>query len=184
MASKSDFPDFAPLLQSEVGITPGEERATGVASGIPGGITRTDDRKVVHISRKYFPYLVAEYGLENFHGGEVPDPTAFGAVSYPFYTVAQLTANTNDWNIPLQSFSSFRIDANGAVNVTGIVASSNGRDVEIVNHGANVITFTNQDVLSAAANRIITGTGAAIALAQDQWIMLKYDPVTVRWRVK
>lgn len=73
----------------------------------------------------------------------------------------------------------------GALNVTGFLGglAQPGRIIVIQNVGANAFTITNQDAASTATNRVITGTGANLALGVDQSIWMVYDDTTGRWRV-
>lgn len=95
---------------------------------------------------------------------------------------AQLTADVNDYNPGAGAF--FRLDANSPWRITGIVAGADGAMIRFVNVGANAIDLRDQDVLSAAANQIITGTGGAVVLNSDESATLIYDSVTARWRVQ
>jgi hypothetical protein len=103
----------------------------------------------------------------------------------------QLTANTNDWqlgqNNNQRGVALLTTDGLGPYNVTGIdSADSFAQDADfitIINISADTITFTNQDVLSLAANRFITATGAGIAVAPNESIRFWYDDTGVaRWR--
>jgi len=117
--------------------------------------------------------------------------TIRGRINQPSESPAQLTANTNDWllapNNNQRGYVLLTTDGLGPYNVTGI-DSSFGRSqiaeiIEIINISADTITFTNQDVLSLAANRIITATGAGIAVGPNESIRFWYDDTgTVRWR--
>jgi hypothetical protein len=88
----------------------------------------------------------------------------------------------------------------GASAITGIVApvvtatvsvigSSDGqttrRSLLVINDSSFSVTFNHQDVGSAAANRIITGSGAPgnLTIASGGNVTLTYDPQTSRWRV-
>lgn len=96
-------------------------------------------------------------------------------------TPAAIAGNTNDYAIGSATF--FRISATAPFNITGFVAGTNGQMMLLVNVGANAITLTNQDAASAAANRILTGTGASIVMAQDDTVALIYDTTSTVWRV-
>lgn len=103
-----------------------------------------------------------------------------------FITPTVLAANTNDYNPTNGAQTSlWRISASGAINLTGIaapLANAFMSPLFLINIGTFSITVTNQDVNSQAANRVITGTGASVVLAQDQSMTLAYDPTTTRWR--
>lgn len=66
--------------------------------------------------------------------------------------------------------------------ITGLADGQDGRLLTLVNLGAADITIANQNANSAAANRIITLTGADEVLNADDVMMLVYDPTTARWR--
>ncbi len=56
--------------------------------------------------------------------------------------------------------------------------------MKLINIGAFAITLTDQDVLSAAANRIITSTGVGYVLGAGDMVELWYDDTgTARWRM-
>ena len=104
---------------------------------------------------------------------------------------AQLTANTNDWQLAPNNAQRgvvlLTTDGLGPYNVTGIdSAVGRAQDADfllIINISADTITFTNQDVLSLAANRFITATGAGIAVGPNESIRFWYDDTGVaRWR--
>lgn len=99
-------------------------------------------------------------------------------------TPTQLTANKNDWAFDggEPSLIMQRVSSNAAVNVTGLSLVTNGKHLIIVNVGAFTITFKHQDVASAAANRIISATGADIPLTPNGYLELVYDDIDARWR--
>lgn len=133
--------------------------------------------------RKYLPILLNDNGVpDEFVGGNVNHISAL-AVIVPNSTPAQLLANTNDYDPGVAIYSSFRLSSNAAYNITGFLAAIDGQMMFLKNVGGFNLSLTNQDVLSVAANRIITGTGAALVLAPDGHAILQYDSTTARWRV-
>ena len=75
-----------------------------------------------------------------------------------------------------------------AITVRGLLAPASpvkpGKRLILVSVGAGSVVLNDQDVNSTAANRIITGAGAAVTLAAGTgWASLEYDSVTARWRV-
>jgi len=102
-----------------------------------------------------------------------------GGIAYRQTTKAQITANQNDYAIGAQS--SFRINSDAARNITGITGGFDGKLLIIRNTGAFAITFTHQDALSTATNRILCSTGANISLAANGTLTLQYDATTQRW---
>lgn len=97
------------------------------------------------------------------------------------YTPAQITSNQNDYDISY--YGSLRLNTDASRNVTGFNNGSDGRILYCSNVGAQNIVIQNQNAGSAAANRIITGTGADVTMATDVSWMLKYDNTTLRWRL-
>lgn len=104
-------------------------------------------------------------------------------------TPAQITANQNDYDPndalfgPLRNVPVWRVSSDAARNVTGIAGGWSGRRLTLLNVGAQNIVLTNQDALSVAGNRVITGTGANITMAADDTLSMIYDDTTARWRV-
>lgn len=97
---------------------------------------------------------------------------------------AQITADQNDYNPTNAANATFwRINSDAQRSITGIVSGKSGQRIILANVGSFDILLSNQSASSAAANRIITGTGAAITLSADTQRELWYDPTTSRWRV-
>lgn len=91
-----------------------------------------------------------------------------------------LGADANDWDAGGTVVT--RVDATGAVRtVTGIGSPQAGQLRLLRVHGTNDVILANQNVGSAAANRVITGTGANVTLSPDKSAMLWYDGTTQRW---
>lgn len=100
---------------------------------------------------------------------------------YDVASPAQLTANQNDYNP--SSLNLWRLTSDAARTITGIANGVEGRALVVINVGANNIVLANQSASSAAANRIITATGADVTLAADDSAMLIYDNTSARWRL-
>jgi hypothetical protein len=108
------------------------------------------------------------------------------------FSPAQITANQNDYD-PLfgsgRQSSIWRINSDAARNITGIAGGWSGRRLTLINTGGFIITLTNDDALSAAGNRIYTGTGAGVGIPATGAAgvfgkaHLIYDDTTARWRV-
>jgi hypothetical protein len=97
-------------------------------------------------------------------------------------TPTTLAVNTDDYDLVDAQIA--RISASVAVDVTGIADGSGiDRHLWLVNVGTFPITLKNQDVSSAAANRIITGTGADLVMGADAAVHAYYDDITNRWRI-
>lgn len=94
---------------------------------------------------------------------------------------ASSTGSNVDLSAPTGQFTKF---TNGSlVSIRSIGAGVDGQCIEITNGTGNTILVLNDDSGATAANRILTGTGGAISLANDSSIKLKYDSHSSRWRV-
>lgn len=85
-------------------------------------------------------------------------------------------------NLSLAAAGMYRLSASTPINITGFVAPTRSTTRTVFNIGANAITLTHQDAASTAANRILSVTGANIALAQNEGAQMMYDLTTQRWR--
>jgi hypothetical protein len=107
---------------------------------------------------------------------------------------AQITGNQNDY--PTPGGSAFvnarvlRLTTDAPRNITGIdvttfmdASTEDGYELRIVNVGSFDLVLTNQDALSLASNRIITGTGGSVTLAGNETANLMYDSTSFRWRM-
>lgn len=92
------------------------------------------------------------------------------------------TGTVNDY-APAVGASSVRFTNAAGTTLTGIVAGLDGDELVITAVG-NTVTLRNQNAGSQAANRIITGTGADLALTDGQSARLFYDITAARWRVE
>lgn len=108
-----------------------------------------------------------------------------GLVNRPVSPAALANGNNNDYaGIGLSSFARLTPDAGGST-ITGIAAptaANDGTIIILLNLGAATLTIANQDANSAAANRIITETGANVAMATNEMMSIIYDGTTARWR--
>lgn len=96
-------------------------------------------------------------------------------------TPSALAANTNDWSpTGLTTCSRIRMSANSAINITGLLATSDGDRKTLENVGSNTVTLTASDASSAAANRF--QFPRPIILRPSQSIDLEYDGTASRWR--
>jgi hypothetical protein len=98
------------------------------------------------------------------------------------------TATGNQDNLAYAEADVLRCNNATALTLRGILAPAAplkpGKPLLIVAIGAGTVTLNDQDANSTAANRLITGTAAPIALAAGTgWAMLRYDGATARWRV-
>lgn len=108
--------------------------------------------------------------------------TIEGGVTYvSILSPAQLTVNTDNY-APTggSSAHTIRISSSGAIDLTGLSLSQvDGRELNLVNVGANNITLKN-DVTSTAANRFLLGSD--FVLGAEQMVRLNYDGTSSRWR--
>jgi hypothetical protein len=116
-----------------------------------------------------------------------------GAINLTSYSPVQITANVNDYQLGISNAqrSINLLDSDAAYNITGIdITGGNtygqpGDRICLHNVGAFPLTITHQDVLSAAANRIITSTGVGYVIGPDECVWLWYDDTgTARWRMQ
>lgn len=80
--------------------------------------------------------------------------------------------------------------ANVAVRLTGaapvlrgVANGADGKLAIVVNASGVDVLVENEDAAPTAANRIITGTGADLTLANTASIWLQYDATSSRWRI-
>jgi hypothetical protein len=67
-------------------------------------------------------------------------------------------------------------------SVRGIIPAIQ-KYIVLINGTGATITIRNQEATATAANRIITGTGVDLSLANDASLLLSYDGDASRWRV-
>ena len=105
-------------------------------------------------------------------------------------TPAQITGNVNDYNPTTGSMENvWRLSSDASRNITGLRAIPGenatlaGRQLTLINVGANPIVIQNDNAGSSAFNRVLTGTGADVTLSPDHTMTLWYDVTRQRWRV-
>lgn len=97
-------------------------------------------------------------------------------------TPAQITADQTAYNPGREEI--VRISSNAAWSIHGIANGVAGRHLYFLNVGANEITLPDESSTEGtAANRIDTGTGAAVLLLAGDCAHLLYDGTSFRWRV-
>lgn len=110
-----------------------------------------------------------------------------GLMTHNESTLAQLTANVVQLTLPPNNLGRFVLledaDALGPWTIRGILNVQVGDAFYIVNTGTNAFLLGHQDAAAAAADRIISPTGAALTLGADEMAKLWYDPVSLRWRI-
>lgn len=96
---------------------------------------------------------------------------------------SSVTGTQNDFTFtnPLASVIKF---TGSAPVLTGIdSAKVDGFVLTLISATGTSLTINDQDAGSIAANRIITGTGAAVVITTDGSAQLMYDGDSLRWRV-
>lgn len=102
----------------------------------------------------------------------------------PIYTQvspATITADQNDYSLAAGGF--YRLATDASRIITGFAAESAGEGKIIANVGANDLVISNQNVLSAAGNRVVTGTGGDVTYLPDEVAFLIYDGTSAKWRL-
>jgi hypothetical protein len=94
------------------------------------------------------------------------------------------TGTQNDYSVD-GAFVYLVCNNASALTITGIVLNGGNIDgarlyIEAINSG---VTFKHQDTGSAAANRIIAGTGADVSIVAGDRVLLFYDDTDDRWRL-
>jgi hypothetical protein len=96
---------------------------------------------------------------------------------------AALVASANDWGpTGWATASRVRLSATSAINITGMLATTDG-DIKIIeNIGATyAITITHDDTASAAGNRVTAPSN--FILDAGQACILVYGATSARWRI-
>jgi hypothetical protein len=96
---------------------------------------------------------------------------------------AEITANTNNYAIGTGDI--FRLTADAARNITGIVARADGDAIVLINvDSADAITLKHASTDSTDVNRILVPwEGDYVLAAKGGAALLIYDGTTDRWRV-
>jgi len=115
---------------------------------------------------------------ESSHRTGGTDPIANVVVS-----PAEITANTNNYNPGTGDI--FRLTANAARNITGIVARNDGDAILLINvDSTDAITLKHASADSTDVNRILVPwEGDYVLAAKGGAALLVYDGTTDRWRV-
>ncbi len=106
------------------------------------------------------------------------------------WSEATTTSTGNQDNFTYSEADVLRGNNATALTLRGLLAPASpvkpGKRLVIYSVGAGTVVLNDQDTNSSAANRIVTGTGAALTLAAGTgWAVLVYDATTTngRWRV-
>jgi hypothetical protein len=112
-----------------------------------------------------------------------------GMVCHKSASPAQITADQDDYTLPENNNGRhvIRLTTDATRTITGfavaLATAQTGDSFRVINAGANGLVLANQDVGSAAANRIISPTGADFELGPDDVCLLWHDDVSDRWRI-
>ncbi|TGN09978.1 hypothetical protein [Leptospira bandrabouensis] len=71
-----------------------------------------------------------------------------------------------------------------ATELTGLNSNEEGRELVIFNDNTTPLTIKNESTDSTASNRIQTDTNSDVTIRQYGTVILKYDTVSSRWRIK
>lgn len=94
---------------------------------------------------------------------------------------SQITGNQDDYNpTGLDTASVLRLDSDGDYNITGLTAQDDGTLLYVFNVGSNILTLTNEDASSTAANRFALADD--LVLNPNEGAILWYDTTSDRWR--
>jgi hypothetical protein len=112
--------------------------------------------------------------------GSIVDLARTNTVESP----AEITANTNNYE-PGAGKDIFRLTADAARNITGIVARNDGDAILLINvDSTDAITLKHASADSTEANRILVPwEGDYVLAAKGGAALLVYDGTTDRWRV-
>jgi len=86
-------------------------------------------------------------------------------------------------NLSTTARSSIRLTGAGAVTLQGIANGVDGKLLFLKNRTGNLLTIQDQNAGGAAADRIITGTGADLTVQDGQGLIFQYDGTTQRWQI-
>ena len=95
----------------------------------------------------------------------------------------QITANQNDYSpTGLSTASVLRLSTDALRDVTGLAGGSDGREITILNVGAQLLALKDESASSTAANRFALPND--VILSADESAVLWYDATSSRWRLK
>lgn len=95
---------------------------------------------------------------------------------------AQITSDQNNYSIGSSRYQ--RLSTNASRTITGIVATTGGDEIVIMNVGSQNLLLANENASSTAANRILFATGAvSLTLGENKAATLVYDGTSSRWRI-
>lgn len=135
-------------------------------------------------SRWYLPKAAGAWGsFVSLIGPQGPAGTS--SLGAPLATTL---ANGDNNNVAIESSGVTRnrlrvAGPTGSYAITGIAAATDGHQLEIYATVAQTVTIRNESASSTAANRIITMTGADVALTGPSIARLTYDATDARWHL-
>ncbi len=105
------------------------------------------------------------------------------AVANVVVSPAEITADQDNYSPGTGDI--FRLTANAARNITGIVAGSSGQAILLINvDTTDAITLKHENASSTAANRLaVPWEGDYVLSAKGGAALLLYDATASRWRV-
>jgi hypothetical protein len=120
----------------------------------------------------------------NAHAAGYIDHIQAGDVTvFNYLALKQTTVSTTGNIDALSTLLSVNLHMTGAAPIIrGIANGVDGKLLLIHNAAGGSITIKNQDANPTVGNRIITGTGADLILANTASILLQYDANDSRWR--
>jgi len=97
-----------------------------------------------------------------------------------------LTADQNDYDpTGFGTADEVRLSTDASRTITGFAAPTGTEQTRktVINVGSNDLVLAHEDVLSLAANRLVTADAANLTLTAGQAANIAYDTTTTRWRV-
>ena len=116
--------------------------------------------------------------------GTVTAATANFSGPVSFLLGSDYTTIGSQPDVAINTASTIRYNGGSAATFYGIVAGTNGQVIHLHNASNSILTLSNQSGSEAtAANKIITGSGADLAIASNSSVIMQYDSSASRWRV-
>lgn len=94
-------------------------------------------------------------------------------------SVNSSTGSLNDVSTSTTSY--LQMTGTGSTTITGFANGTSGKTLLISNQTGSGLTLSNESASSSAANRIQTGTGNNISIADKASALLIYNSTTSRW---
>lgn len=161
---------------------------SGGADGVSTNVARRDHAHY-HGSQTALPD--AHHARSHDHSAAADDdalaPASLDVTAGPAklsgeLTPAQLTADTNDYDpADLATATVLRLSTDASHMLTGLAGGAAGRLLLLLNVGAENLILSDEDALSAAANRF--ALDASVTLTPDTAALLHYDTTAARWRL-